>query len=353
MEFNSKCPKSEATQIIVFGKGYGESILINIGNNKYIVIDSFINPETDNPIVLDYITSIGLDSSAIVGIICSHWDDDHIRGLSSIAESVICHHCISIVVPILPSSADLKKLAFVLENNDNEGDYSTSEYIRLMNLVAKSDLITLKYAKDNTSLFSKELSSCEQDPASIISLSPSDSLVTKFIHSLVVPSNGQIRKNIDLSNNSVSIVLLIRCIMDNTLLGGDLENAYNAWETIVSNYSFYGKCHVFKIPHHGSINAYYDEVWKNMMDCPISIVTRFNKSGLPRAEVVSLIKKNSEKVFILGGKSIIDKSYSQLKGVSSFFSSSVKIVDIKIGMIALSWENGCFRYNLAGAVEEV
>ena len=353
MIFDFECPSVKATQIIFFGKGYGESILVNIGNNNYIVVDSFINPETKHPIVLDYLEDIGLNANAVMGIVCSHWDNDHIDGVSLLAKAVIVYHKIEVYVPLVPSGRERELMASILAANNNDGLNSTSEYIRLLNLSKESSgLVSIQYAKENTNLFSKALSDCGKDTSSMVSLAPSDEMIRQFISSLIIPQTGQPIKNIEFSNNSVSVILLLRKITDNALLGGDLENKNKAWDSISSKYSFYGKCRVFKIPHHGSPNAFSQSVWDNMMEKPISIITRFNPSRLPKDELLSIIKSLSSKVYVIGGKTIKDRDTSRLKGLSSYMRETIGFIDSKVGIVSLTWEDSSFSVQSFGAVEE-
>ena len=79
-------PSLQELELSVFGRGFGECIILSCGNNDFIVVDSFVNPETNQPIALDYIKAIGLQPSAIKQVIVTHWHQDHIEGLVNINE---------------------------------------------------------------------------------------------------------------------------------------------------------------------------------------------------------------------------------------------------------------------------
>lgn len=76
--------------LIGTGGGYGESILVHLGFNNWIVIDSCVNPNTNESLPLWYLESIGVDVSKDVKlIICTHWHDDHIIGISTLLKKCL------------------------------------------------------------------------------------------------------------------------------------------------------------------------------------------------------------------------------------------------------------------------
>jgi glyoxylase-like metal-dependent hydrolase (beta-lactamase superfamily II) len=78
-------PSLDEIEVSVFGPGYGESIVIHLGGNKWIIVDSCIDPISKEPIPLSYLHQIGVKPiEAVKQVIATHWHDDHIRGLSKI-----------------------------------------------------------------------------------------------------------------------------------------------------------------------------------------------------------------------------------------------------------------------------
>src|SRR5208283_1490967 len=78
-------PAVDEMEVSLFGPGYGESVVIHIGNNLWILIDSCLNPRTQQPACLEYLRRLGVDIQRSVKlIVATHWHDDHVRGLGSV-----------------------------------------------------------------------------------------------------------------------------------------------------------------------------------------------------------------------------------------------------------------------------
>ena len=180
-----KKPSPDLFQIVLFGKGYGESILIHIGNNKYIVVDSFIDNMSGNPVTIDYLNEIGENPSSIIGIICTHWDDDHVKGISKIIEKI--EHKINVYIPMVQSNRDKENFVrYVCMNADSDDINSTSEYKKLFDFF-RDGKIQINFTSSCMNICSSELSSVNKDWASIYALSPSQANILKFLKNVVPP----------------------------------------------------------------------------------------------------------------------------------------------------------------------
>ena len=314
-------------ELIVFGKGYGESILVHI-KDKWIVVDSFIEPKSHVPIAIKYLTDNGYDIESIVGIICTHWDNDHVVGLSQIINQ---HNGnIAICLPIIFTNKRFTE--YLLFNSDNNID-STSEFLKVLQLI-KTKKPNILYAIAGRNLFEKEINDTE---ICLKTLSPNDSQYTAFLNSISLPEKGQVKRYIPLEENKISVVTYIKTCIDTILLGGDMENSPNGWDSICNSF-IDSKCHVFKIPHHGSKTGYNTNVWKSLVDRPISIITRYNPSNLPTDEMVESIAKESSAVYVVGPISKNDRNtINQVKKYDNFGTIiSVSMLDSGYGYVKLS-----------------
>lgn len=93
-------PSADEFEITVFGPGYGESVVVHLGKGEWLIVDSCVDTSDPKrqPAPLRYLRGLGVrPEHAVKFIVASHWDDDHVRGLSEIvmaspAATFICSH---------------------------------------------------------------------------------------------------------------------------------------------------------------------------------------------------------------------------------------------------------------------
>ena len=279
-------------EFAVFGRGYGECILIKYDACEYMVVDSFINPETKNPIVIDYLNSLKVSTKCIKKIVITHWHRDHIAGISDI----IKQSSDDVKIIINPIVKNDKFFEFISLSKEQKQE-STKEFVNVLDYIERSNGQNIFLASNNRPIIGK-------DDIEIKTLSPQDCEIWDHIYDLNTRLlNNGVGYDIP-DNNELSIVLLFKYHGNGILLGSDLENGKDpntSWNGIIKNYSDI-KANIFKIPHHGSFNAHNDDVWKLMVEAfPVSILTTFNKGKkLPTDEDIKRILNLSKKLYIIG-----------------------------------------------------
>src|SRR5262245_57744135 len=80
-------PDPSDIEISIFGPGFGESILVHVGDSRWIVVDSCIDRQAKKPASLVYFEEIGCNPEKCVDrIVATHWHDDHIAGIDSVLQ---------------------------------------------------------------------------------------------------------------------------------------------------------------------------------------------------------------------------------------------------------------------------
>ncbi len=293
--------KIEVT-LIGTGGGYGESIVIHLGSNNWIVVDSCIDPHTRQSLPLEYLIKRGVDvANDVKAVICTHWHDDHIRGMSQLLKA-----CCSSDFCMARTSDSKKFLLLVsLDYNKAKTESSASSTIELSNCIKiiEERKGNLKTASQDRILYRFN----ENDILSeVISLSPSDFIMHEFdkeISTLMKDYANPNRKIIVESPNAKSVVLHIRINNKNgILLGSDLEvsnDRRKGWLCILDQSTCISlKSSLFKIPHHGSENGFHEEIWdKLLINNPIAKLTPWNRgSKLPTTD---MLKKYNSLTFEL------------------------------------------------------
>ncbi|MBW1649388.1 MAG: MBL fold metallo-hydrolase [Deltaproteobacteria bacterium] len=201
-----KIPTIEQIEILFFGPGYGESILIHIGYGDWIIVDSCINPQTKKPAVLEYLEQIGLSFDCIKLIIATHWHDDHIRGLYEIVKT--CPNADFFLSQAVRQSEFIKLMSyygFETTINSKSGIQELYNIISFLQSVKKKP----KFACQDRILWEKKNTnknySCE-----IRSLSPSDAAILlshSEIAKLIPKLNAPKRRLPSITPNHASVVL--------------------------------------------------------------------------------------------------------------------------------------------------
>ena len=90
-------PAGDEVEITLMGPAhaFGECILIHSGEEHWTIIDCCINPETGIPLPIEYLEFLyGKGNTEcykyIKQIIVTHWDNDHIRGISKLYNLFLC-----------------------------------------------------------------------------------------------------------------------------------------------------------------------------------------------------------------------------------------------------------------------
>ena len=93
--------ENEAEVTLIGGSsGYGESIVVRYGAEEWAIIDSCIDAMNQTCLPIAYLEDIGVDvKEQVKYVICTHWHDDHIKGLHQVLDACSCDviFCVAIV----------------------------------------------------------------------------------------------------------------------------------------------------------------------------------------------------------------------------------------------------------------
>ena len=195
--------------LIGTGGGYGESIVMHIGNQNWVVVDSCINPKTGESLPLEYLREKGVNiATDVKQIICTHWHDDHIQGISD-----LLNECKSSMFSMARTTDRQKFLMFVeldyLKAKNEGSASSTVEILKCFNILKERNG-GIKGAEQDKLLFRTEF---DENVSEIFSLSPSESVIDDFnyeISSLIKDYSSSNRKVIINKPNDKCVVLLVK-----------------------------------------------------------------------------------------------------------------------------------------------
>jgi beta-lactamase superfamily II metal-dependent hydrolase len=360
-------PDNKEFELSLFGTGYGESIVLHLGFDYWIIIDSCRDPASKKPAALEYLLNLGVDVSSQVSMVAAtHWDTDHIEGLAQIIQAA-------------------KSARFVCSSATNSDEFdrfvafgqgtvqllpktSSAEIVEILTEIPASDRTQ---RKPRLASAGKVLLDIDPGvPIIVQALSPSDADVIAALARLKnIPSSAQKMNRIRLprmDSNDASVALSVRIGEEAfCLLGADLEeigSTDRGWQAIVTEWpSHKGRHRVFKIPHHGSKNGHHDLIWSTLLESkPYSVLTScvHGRTCIPTREDCERILNASGHAFLttIPRKAKYKDPNPAVRRTMSDMTDSVHVVNPSLGHVRLrrSLASGSeWKLNLFGAAAEM
>lgn len=348
-------PGADEIEVAVMGPGHGESVVIHLGNGRWMVVDSCVDTEDANhrPAPLLYLNALGVNQiESVALIVASHWDDDHTQGLGVLVDA--CPKALF----SCPSSLTKREFDRYVERLSTGAETTqganVSEFRKVLDLLVDRGQTVLRAVPGRTLLTNPH----------VRTWSPSDyeqALFLDFVaHDTPEHAQGH-RKAVPGSPNLTSIVINIEWPEVSVLLGGDMEahkDGRRGWLAVVSEATRLGaqKGDLVKIPHHGSHTGHHERMWTDMLqEKPMSVIAPYGRGTLdtrpPKSSDVSRIRKLSRSVHqtarhVTGGKKLSVAMRSALE------AGLIKISDntVRMGLVRYRKAPGtAWRTELLGA----
>ena len=301
----------EKPEVSLLGPGYGECVVIHLGGNAWVIVDSCIDSDTGLVASLQFLQSVGVDPvTSVRQVIASHWHDDHVRGLATTLEA--CPNAEFVCSGAL-RGREFLELVMACGRRSLMTTSGVTEFYRALRMLedraSAGQRIRQKFAMADRCLL-RGAFPCEgsEVPYEIQSLSPSDQsfrLALMEIGRLLQPEGTPKRRVSALRPNHAAVALLIRVAEQHILLGADLEeegNPRGGWTAVLASTGrTRAKAEVYKVPHHGSVNADHPDVWLEMLTTdPYAVLTPFLLGDvvLPTKEDVRRILTQSGRAYI-------------------------------------------------------
>lgn len=293
-------PPPREVELSLFGPGKGECVVLHVGNNEWIVVDSCMSEDAETPIAIAYLKSLGLDPSSCVKLVAlTHWHDDHIKGAASTLReasaatfacsvALLSKDFISLVhsgdqIRLVGQTSGVREFADILDELDRRGARGGPGV----------------WAQEGTVLYRSS-----DQAAKLIALSPSPQTITnaaRVIGSLI-PTVGAAKNPVPrVTPNETSVAMLLEFGELSFLLGADLEvhsDVRCGWAAVVNSANRPNVPAIaFKIPHHGSPNGDYPDAWSNMLvPQPVAAIAPYAGGQTPRpsADDIARIKSQTK-----------------------------------------------------------
>ncbi len=302
---NETAPASSEIEVSIFGRGYGESVLLHVGDGAWIVIDSLLD-RAGKPAAIGYLQSIGVDpANAIELILATHWHDDHVRGLAEI------YRVATRAKLALPGALQADEWrAFhraARERGTERFKSGVAELDRLSELRAATGRPPFLLTRLNHILLRKHPTDMSHGQSvTVEALAPADADLTAFYQALSRYEFDDSASRVETAafdRNDVSVAAWVRVGSHRLLLGADLEvfsNRDRGWDAVLQSPApLDGRAGVFKIAHHGSQNGHHAGIWASHVDSdPVAVLAPWNRgTKLPKPEDVKRITSLTTKAY--------------------------------------------------------
>jgi beta-lactamase superfamily II metal-dependent hydrolase len=295
-------PDRDVIEVSIFGPGKGESILVHLGKDEWVIVDSCINRRTNNIPALEYLDRIGVDASSQVRlVVATHAHDDHFAGISKVLERCTSADFVCQTAMVKEQFLELVEMDRRLAPEVRAS--ALSEYRRAFEIVRertpRGGVPPLKLAIQERMLLD------DGDGAKVLALSPSDQAHVRSLQVLAgaLSAAQSARKIRRIDPNELAIALWVEAGGKAILLGADLLKGPTGcgWDAVLGFFRPPTKASVYKVAHHGSSNAHHDGIWEQLLaDGPIALLApyRAGRSPVPSTDDCKRICSLTSKAFI-------------------------------------------------------
>jgi hypothetical protein len=274
-----------------------------------MIVDSCMNEAGDCAVALDYLRGLDVDvGKQVTLLVVTHWHDDHIRGFAQIVRAarsarfacsaaLNCGEFFTLVScnqrpPLVEQLSGVTEFSEILDSfARRKGQRNTSG--------------PDAWAQHGNRLYHRAR---KESAVTVWALSPSAQTCTDAKISLarLMPGLGPPRGRLpNPGPNDLSTALLVHTANVHILLGSDLEagkSEARGWRAIVNSSipELNLPSSIYKVPHHGSVNADVDEVWTQLLiDDPLAVLTPYARGAkpLPSESDVVRLKRRTNNLF--------------------------------------------------------
>jgi beta-lactamase superfamily II metal-dependent hydrolase len=266
-------PARDEFEVTLLGPGYGEAVIIHLGENRWILVDSCLDPENGEPASSRYLRGIGVDLGNVCAIVASHWHDDHVAGLSNLVQN-----CPKATFYLSGVFSDKEAKAFLAAYSGTIAIGQTAGTKELFKVVSSHGNPVFAYQR--TILHEENI---RGRIARVLAFSPTQTAQVQTLArwaSYIPATNIPVNHAPSLSPNLEAVVMHVDFGNDAVLLGSDLENHGTfGWAEIIADAicSRQRKASIYKVAHHGSATAELPKIWTQLLlATPIAAITPFN-----------------------------------------------------------------------------
>lgn len=266
-------PGRDEIEITLIGPGFGESVVVHLGGNEWMVVDCCTRG--GNVLPLTYLDAIDVSHDQVTRVVATHWDLDHVAGLGRLVRA--CSPTLVVPAALEPELV-LQYIGAAPDDVSTQADETqdAGQRFRLATQEFRDAMAAApKHMYGDELKIVRRRSERDDDPdVQVTALSPCPLVLSDHVTQIARLSRQVGRMNDlvledylanQLSRNDCSIALWVQVGNQHVLLGADLEGSGHperGWNAVVGNED--REPHVasaLKVPHHGSSGAVDPVMW--------------------------------------------------------------------------------------------
>lgn len=295
-------PSRDEVEVSVMGAGVGESIVVHIGDGRWVIVDSYLTPDTGRPAALEYLESIEVSLEDVVAIVTTHWDDDHIGGTTELLNAckLAAFHC--------PAATLDDGFRIVVDERHplpvrHEATSGVAEMASTLHLL---EVLESGRRGPHEIQLGHHILTVTGEELPIRVLAP---------HWYAAREAARQFKDAQLSGTSTvvvpdrnlgSAVMLLESAERRVLLAGDLLNSTSprlGWDPVLDALAPHSRAQLYKVAHHGSHRSDHPRVWDQALSGePHAAVTAYtaHKDAVPTPENRRAIGTRTHRALLAG-----------------------------------------------------
>lgn len=283
-------PNILSLEVVVLGKGVGESVLVRV-EDDWTIIDSFqtawpgINGTVPAP--LAYLRQQGVNpATAVRAVILSHLHADHCRGIDEVVRA--CEDAKFYLPAAIPDAAWREMLKLEIPGEDRRALAEVASVYR--------------FATDDDRFLTAASVQIIHQPNDVVrAIGPSQRAVQAAREPLAEGDPVGARRV--LNENYTSIVVLIVAGAAIALLGADMDAREElGWPRLLIEHhgrAWVGGVGLVKVPHHGSRTAFHPEMYLQWTSRAVGVIAP-NGSRLPKDDMIAPLKEHLPQLYLAG-----------------------------------------------------
>lgn len=295
-------------EVSILGPGVGESQVLHLGANMWVVIDSFRRARTQDSAPLAYLKHRGIDPDTVRHVIATHWHDDHVAGISDLYME--CPNAV-FTTWLKINESRVKEAIKVDQAAPSDIERTMDElrscYEEAIKRSEERKRLYLKYAGPDKLIARSTL---DERRVELHSISPREADLDRALAALIdwEPPRRMRRRSAG-DDNATSVATILDAAVFSAILGADLEGNSNyewGWGAVVADSELRPspRSTLWKVAHHGSPTAHHKRFIDEWLASPFAVITPYarGRKRLPsRADVERVARYSSEVAVVSSG----------------------------------------------------